>query len=61
MAKFRTLIHVYEQATDEQVRQRALVGWVLTIDSQWAGSIYPEQMQLVEKLLEDEHCCQELV
>ena len=61
MAKFRTLIHVYEQATDEQVRQRALVGWVLTIDSQWAASIYPEQMQLVEKLLEDEHCRQELV
>lgn len=61
MAKFRTLIHVYEQATDEQVRQRALVGWVLAIDSELAASIYPEQMQLVEKLLENEHCCQELV
>lgn len=61
IAKFQTLVHVYEQATDERVRQRALVGWVLTIDSQLAASIYPELIPLVEKLLEDENCCQELV
>lgn len=61
IAKFRTLVHVYEQASDERVRQRALVGWVLTIDSELAFSVYPEQIQLVEKLLEDEQCREELV
>lgn len=61
MAKFQTLIHVYEQATDERVRQRALVGWVFSIDSGLAASVYPEQIQLVEKLLEDEQCRRELV
>ena len=61
MAKFQTMVHVYERATDERVRQRALVGWVLTIDSQLAASIYPELIPLVEKLLEDERCRQELV
>lgn len=61
MAKFQTMVHVYERATDERVRQRALIGWVLTIDSQLAVSIYPEMIPMVEKLLEDERCCQELV
>lgn len=61
MAKFRTLVHVYEKSIDERVRQRALVGWVLTLDSQLASSIYPEQLDLVHKLLEDENHCKELV
>ena len=61
MGKFRTLIHVYERAQDEQVRQRALVGWVLAIDSPIAASVYPEQITLVEKLVEQEQCCRELV
>lgn len=61
MAKFQTLLRVYERATDERVRQRALVGWVLTIDSRLAASIYPELIPMVEKLLEDENCRQELM
>ena len=61
MGKFRTLVHVYERAQDEQVRQRALVGWVLAIDSPIAASVYPEQITLVEKLVEQEQCCRELV
>ena len=61
MAKFRTLVHVYERAQDVYVRQRALVGWALTMDSQLAASVYPEQITLVEKLVEQEQCCQELV
>ena len=60
IGKFQTMVHVYERATDEHVRQRALVGWVLTIDSQLAASVYPELIPLVEKLLEDEKCRQEL-
>ena len=61
ISKFRTLVHVYQQATDERVRQRALVGWVLSLDSRLAVSVYPEQKALVDKLLEDENCCKELV
>ena len=61
MAKFRTLVHVYEKSTDERVRQRALVGWVLSFDSHLASSIYPEQIDLIHSLLEDENHCKELV
>ena len=61
MGKFRTLVHVYERAQDEQVRQRAFVGWVLAMDSPIAASVYPEQITLVEKLVEQEQCCRELV
>ena len=61
MGKFRTLVHVYERAQDEQVRQRAFVGWVLAMDSPIAASVYPEQITLVEKLVEQEKCCRELV
>ena len=60
MAKFRTLIHVYEKSVDERVRQRALVGWVLTLNSRLIASIYPEQVDLVHHLLEDEDHCKEL-
>jgi tetratricopeptide (TPR) repeat protein len=61
MAKFRVLVHVYQQSTDELVRQRALVGWVFTIDPEIGANLYQEKVQLVEKLLEDEAVCQELV
>jgi tetratricopeptide (TPR) repeat protein len=61
MAKFKTMLHVYERSTDKRVRQRALVGWALTIDSQLAASVYPELIPMVEQLLEDQYCCQELV
>ena len=50
MVKFRTLIHVYKDALDEQVRQRALVGWVLAIDDDWM-KVYPEMQQLTGELL----------
>lgn len=61
MAKFRMMMHVYMHATDEHVRQRALVGWVFSMDSDIGLSIYPEENQLVEKLLENPACCRELV
>ena len=34
MVKFRTLMSVYQQSSDEYVRQRAFVGWVLAIDDE---------------------------
>lgn len=61
MAKFRMLVHVYQRATDIFVRQRALVGWVLALHSDLGQNIYQEEVQLVEKLLEDETVCKDLV
>ena len=61
ITKFRLLIHLYQKATDEEVRQRALIGWAFALNTEIAQSIYAEENTLVEKLLEDEACCQELV
>ena len=61
MAKFRTLVHVYQKATDTHVRQRALIGWVFSTGSRTAAAIYPEFYALIDELLEDERCCEELV
>lgn len=60
IAKFRVLVHVYQQAADEPVRQRALVGWVFALDVAIGQRLYPEELELVEHLLEDERCCREL-
>lgn len=60
IAKFRMLVHVYQQATDEQVRQRALIGWVFSLDADMGRCIYSEEEHLVKGLLEDKHCCEEL-
>ena len=53
-------MHVYQQAIDEQVRQRALVGWVFSMDAE-LDSIFPEETELLKTLLDDEQCRQELV
>lgn len=60
IAKFRLLIHLYQKTTDEEVRQRALIGWTFALDTEITRSIYPEANTLVETLLENEACCQEL-
>lgn len=59
MAKFRTLVNVYRQTTDEKVRQRALVGWVLGIDDDFL-TVYPEQRELMGQLLKSKRVCDEL-
>ena len=61
MVKFRTLIHVYQQATDEYVRQRALVGWVFAINNDLEEALYPEMRALVTQTLENPKCMKELV
>jgi hypothetical protein len=55
------LVNVYKQAIDEGVRQRALVGWVLALGDLILPVLYQEELQEIEKLLEDEAVCQELV
>ena len=61
MAKFRTLVHVFEKTDDQHVRQRTLIGWALSAGDALSTRLYPEKVTLVEHLLEDETCCQELV
>ena len=57
--KFRLLVHVYQQATDEHVRQRALIGWVLCLDEKVAG-LYTEMQDIVRQLTQDEQHVKEL-
>ena len=51
--KFRVLTEVYARATDEQLRQRALVGWVLCADDQWV-EVHPEMRDVIGTLCADE-------
>jgi len=59
--KFRVLCEVYRQATDESLRQRALVGWVLAAGSNlkiW--QLYTEMTELIDDLCNDESTQAEL-
>ena len=57
--KFSVLMNVYLKTTDPSVRQRALVGWVLCMDSTKAW-LYPEMAEMVNRACEDETCRNEL-
>lgn len=59
IVKFRVMTDVYRRSQDEYVRQRALVGWVLSIDSDWRFA-FPEQRDIVVELLQSEQVCKEL-
>ena len=59
IVKFRTLTNVYVQSLDENVKQRALVGWALAIDDDWI-KVYPEMQDIVNGLLKDEKVVEEL-
>ena len=57
--KVLTLIKVYKQSTDICVRQRALVGWTLTVNAE-KSTLYPEIKQTIAEIGADETMCQEL-
>ena len=57
--KLKTLVNVYQKATDEHVRQRALVGWVLSVFE--GMDIFPEQDAIVRKLCENPAITKELL
>ena len=57
--KFRLLIDVYQKSSDESVRQRALVGWVLCLDAD-AAKLYPEMHDMIKTVTADERNCNEL-
>ena len=60
-AKFKLLLSVYRRATDMAVRQRALVGWVLSLHDDLLYTLYGEERKSLDELLEDKAVCQELV
>ena len=57
--KFKTLVNVYQKATDEHVRQRALVGWVLAVFE--GMDIFPEQDAMIRELCENPTITRELL
>ena len=57
--KLLVLIHVYRQTADIALRQRALVGWVLSLDSRY-DDLYPEIRNQIKEICNDETCVQEL-
>ena len=57
--KFQLLIHVYRHSCDEHVRQRALVGWVLSLDAE-AAKLYPEMHDMIKAVTADERSRDEL-
>ena len=60
--KFRVLAEVYRQATDEQLRQRALVGWVFVAccSDTSAWRLFPETGNTIASLCTDEQTRNEL-
>ena len=61
IAKFKMLLSVYRHATDEAIRQRALVGWVLALQDDVFTNLYSEEKTQLDELLADKAVCQELV
>lgn len=59
IVKFRVLTDVYRDSVDEQVRQRALVGWVFSIEPNM-NFAFPEQKEIIHELLKSKRVCQEL-
>lgn len=57
--KFRLLFHLYQQAQDEQLRQRALVGWVFGMSRD--QMLFSEQSLLVTEACNDEQVVMDLV
>ena len=57
--KFKTLTNIYQKATDEHVRQRALVGWVLSIFE--GMDIFPEQEIIIRKICDNPAFTRELL
>ena len=61
IAKLEVLFEVYRRATDEQVRQRALVGVAFALPIDNYGEVFPEYRQIIEALCSDEKTRRELL
>lgn len=59
ICKLKMLVNVYLNSTDENVKQRALVGWALSLNNN-VKDLFPEQQQLVATVLDNEQTANEL-
>ena len=57
--KYSTLAHVYQHASDERLRQRALVGWALTTTR--THNFYPEAREIMEAMTSDSDTTRQLL
>lgn len=57
--KFKMLVKVYQAASDQHVKQRALVGWVLSIFE--GMDIFPEQDAIIHELCSSQAVAKELL
>ncbi len=57
--KFETLIHVYNHAIDEALRQRALVGWVFSLQNM--PKKREDAAKTIKELCDKEEVCRELL
>ena len=57
--KFKTLTTVYQQTNDSHVRQRALVGWILSVFE--GMDIFPEQDNIIKQLCTDANVTRDLL
>ena len=57
--KLKVLMTTYSKTTDERVKQRALVGWALSVDSRMV-KLFPEMTEMVNAMLANASCRQEL-
>jgi len=58
--KFLLLVNVYTNTDDEYIRQRALLGWALTMRPS-ADKIFPEQRDAIDRLIQEKDTCIELL
>ena len=58
--KFAFLVDVFSQATDERLRQRALIGWAFSLPKE-GERFFPELQRTVKRLLADEAVRRELL
>ncbi len=58
--KWLAMLHIYQRAEDDQVRQRALVGWFFTMPDK-ETALYPEIERAMETLNDDENTMRELL
>lgn len=57
--KWEALARILKGAKDERLRQRALVGWILSMKG--SSDLFPHQQELVDDLTKDEGLCRELL
>ena len=58
--KFATLLYLYQYATDPQVKQRALVGWALTLPREEI-LFYPDLIEQLNKTVSSQAVQRELL